>query len=235
MESRDPTKKESELWTKYKTLFVGRTKPMVQSLVLLSKIAVAAQNKANEITGGDFGIIDADDESRINTLGHYASILDNQITGVLLKKYGVKFDETGEIRIVAAPDSYDEGDIFPTFSGLGVAPFLIVAGIAGVVLLAAGFVTLRVVEERTKNETQRLMNDMRQLDAKMMQQPKEKREQWTTWRDEAAKQAAAAAKHIPGAKGLLEKLLGGKGTTIAIAAVAGIAALYFLIPTLRRN
>jgi len=235
METRDPTTKESELWTKYKMLFTASTKPKVQALVFLAKIANAAQNKADEITGTTHNVIDPDAAARINMLGHYAQILDNQITGVLLKKYGVQFDDAGEIAIVAAADGYSEGDKMPSFEGFGIAPILIVAGIAGVVLLAGGFITLKIIEERTKNETQRLMQDMAELDAQMLKRPKEQREQWTEWKATAAKQAAAAAKNIPGASGLLQKFLGSKGATIAIAAAAGIAALYFLSPKLRRN
>jgi outer membrane murein-binding lipoprotein Lpp len=234
METREPNARELALWKKYKAQFEGSTRPKVQALVMLAKIANSAQDTARAITGEPINIIDQETATRINTIGHYAQILDNQLTGVLLKKYGVRFDDAGELQIVAGP-GYDEADIMPSFEGLGVAPFLIVAGITAVVLLAGGFVTLRVVEERTKNETQRLMKDMAELDAKMLKQPKEQREQWTEWKTKAAKQAAAAAKHIPGASGLLQKFLGSKGATIAIAAGAGIAALYLLIPRLRRN
>lgn len=235
METRDPNTKEIALWRKYKAQFDGSTKPKVQALVLLAKIATAAQQKATDIARAPFQVMDEETAQRINMLGHYASILDNQITGVTLKKYGVQFTDVGELQIVASPGDYSEADIFPSFSGFGVAPFLIVAGIAGVVLLAGGFITLRIIEERTKNETARLMNDMAKLDAQMMQRPKEDREQWASWKADAAKQAAAAAKNIPGVSGLLQKFLGSKGATIAIAAAAGIAALYFLVPKLRRN
>ena len=235
METRDPTAKESALWIKYKTLFNASTKPKVQALVFWAKMANAAQNKANEITETTHTVIDPDAAERINMLGHYAQILDNQITGVLLKKYGIQFDDNGEISIVAAADGYSEADMMPRFEGFGIAPILIVAGIAGVVLLAGGFITMKIIEERTKNEKDRIFKDMAELDAEMMQRPKEQREEWTEWKATAAKQAAAAAKNIPGVSGLLQKFLGTKGATIAIAAAAGIAALYVLMPKLRRN
>jgi hypothetical protein len=235
METRDPNTQEIARWQKYKSQFEGSTRPKVQALVMLAKLADAAQNEATAITGTPQKIIDADAANRINMLGHYAQILDNQLTGVALKKYGVQFTDDGDVQIVASPGDYSEADILPSFSGFGVAPFLIVAGIAGVVLLAGGFITLRVIEERTKNESTRLMKDMAELDAKMMERPKEDRAQWDSWKAKAAKQAAAAAKNIPGASGLLQKFLGTKGATIAIAAAAGIAALYFLAPNLRRN
>jgi hypothetical protein len=235
METRDPNAQEIARWQKYKTQFSGSTGPKVQALVMLAKLADAAQNEATAITGTPRKIIDADAANRINMLGHYAQILDNQITGVVLKKYGVQFTDEGDIQIVASPGNFSEADVLPSFSGFGVAPFLIVAGIAGVVLLAGGFIALKIIEERTKNESTRLMKDMAELDAEMMQRPKEDREQWSSWKTKAAKQAAAAAKNIPGASGLLQKFLGTKGTTIAIAAAAGIAALYFLAPNLRRN
>jgi len=235
METRDPTTKETAAWTKYRMHFEASTKPKVQALVFLAKLANAAQNKADEITGTTHNIIDPDASARINMLGHYTQILDNQITGVLLKKYGVQFDDNGEIGIVAAADGYNEGDVMPRFEGFGIAPFLIVAGIAGVVLLAGGFIALKIIEERTKNETDRIMKDMAELDADMIKRPQAERQQWTEWKATAAKQAAAAAKNIPGATGLLQKFIGSKGASIAIAAAAGIAALYFLVPALRRN
>jgi outer membrane murein-binding lipoprotein Lpp len=235
METREPNTDEVKRWNDYRAKFEGSTKPKVQALVFWAKLANEAQNAASAITGTPVKLIDDETATRINTLGHYAQILDNQITGVLLKKYGVQFPDNGDIQIVASPANFDEGDVLPSFSGFGVAPFLIVAGIAGVVLLAGGFITLKIIEERTKNESARLMKDMADLDAKMMQRPKEDREQWDSWKAKAAKQAAAAAKNIPGASGLLQNFLGKKGATIAIAAAAGIAALYFLSPNLRRN
>jgi hypothetical protein len=232
MNTRDPDVQEIALWTKYRVQFQAITRPKVQALVFLAKVANAAQNEIQAITGTPQSIIDEASAKRINLLGHYSQILENQITGVALKKYGIKIDDNGEIGIFA--DAAPEGDIFPSFSGLGF-PFLIVAGIAAVTLLASGFITLKIIEARAKDETTRLMAKMTEADREMMNKPKEEREQWERWKKNAAKQAADAAKNIPGVNGLLERFIGTKGTSIAIGGLLGIAALYFLIPKLRRN
>lgn len=233
METREPTAAEAATWTRFKTQFEGSTKPKVQGLVLLAKVANAMQNKAQELTGSIPDLVDTDFEQRVNQLGSMAQKIDNQITGVILNKYGIKVDaSTGELSIVAPAGAYDEGDVL-TFQGFGGA--LIFVGIAAVVLLAAGFYTMKIMEDRTKAEVQQTLYKMQKLDAHMATQPTQIKEAWIESKKETAKQVAAAAKSIPGADGLIQKFLGSKGATIAIAAAAGIAALYFLVPRLRRN
>lgn len=232
MNTREPSKKESDFWERYKYRFENSTAPKMRALVLLAKVARAAQNEYELLTGERFEAVDQESAAKIIELGNYVQILENQITGVLLKKYAVKIDGD-EISIVGM--TADEGDIMPLFSGFGIAPILIAAGIAAVTLLGGGFVTLKIIETKTQNEAARISERLMIIDKKMMEQPKEKRDQWTKWKEQTAKQTAAAAKGIPGAPGLLSRFLGEKGATIAIAGIIGIAAAYLLIPQLRRN
>lgn len=231
--TRDSTDKENAVWLKFKTQFESSTKPKVQGLVLLAKTANAIQNTVQELTGSIPDLVDTDFEARVNQLGNMVQTIDNQITGVILKKYAISVDkDTGELQILAAPGQYNEGDVL-TFSGFG-NPLVYVA-IGAVVLLAGGFITLKVVEERTKAEVQNTLYKMQRLNAHMATQPEAIRKAYDKSKEQITEQVKAAAKQIPGATGLIEKFLGSKGATIAIAAAVGIAALYFLIPRLQRN
>lgn len=237
MNTRDATPAERDRWLKYKTQFEGRTKPMIEALNLLNGAADFMALAVAEIGGQSVVIVDDEQKQRIADLTHRMKILDRQISGVLLKKYFVKIDDIGDVGIVA--DTADESDIFPSFttpvSGFGVAPILIGVGIAAVTLLGGGFITLKILETQAKTESEKIMQRMQSVDAKMMQLPADKRSQWEKWRKSAIEQIKAQAKKIPGAEGLLSKFLGSKGTMIAIAGAVAIAAAYFLLPKIRRN
>lgn len=232
MNTREPTPKESELWDRFRGRFETSTGPKVRALILLARVAAAAGNEFERLTGIPFVVIDAQIATDIANLGRYAQILENQISGVLLKKYAIQIDD-GDLSIVGS--GAPEGDIMPQFSGFGVAPILIAAGIAAVTLLGGGMIALGIIEERSKNEALRITERLSQLDREMLKQPEEKRAQWTAWKKQTAAETAAAAKQIPGGSGLLSKFLGDKGTAIAIAGLLAIAGAYFLIPQLRRN
>lgn len=238
METREATKREAAIWNRYKTQFDAKTKPMVEALVLLKNFAKFLELGISEISGQTITVVDESQSAVIQDLHSRVLILDSQISGVLVKKYFIKIDDAGEIGIFA--DSAPEGDIFPPFvtnsiSGFGAIPILVGVGIAAVTLLAGGFIALKIIETRATDESQRLMSRMQEVDRDMMQQPKEIRDNWTKLRNSAIKQAKAAAEKIPGVRGLLDRLLGGSGAKIALFGALGIAALYLLIPKLRRN
>jgi len=234
MNTRPPTEQEFRRWVTYKTRFIGKTKPMVQALVVFGEIANAAQNEIERITGQRPNIVTEQQAQRINEIGRRASILDNQITGVLLQKYGVAIDDDGTLNIVAA--AAPEGDIYPRDEmALGIAPIIIAVGIAAVTLLIAGDQAEDRLEKQAQIEATRLQQKMLAADLEMMKQPSEKRTQWEQWKKQAATRAKEAAKAIPGSTGWIQKFLGNKGTSILVAGVIGIAAAYFLIPKLRRN
>jgi hypothetical protein len=238
MNTRDADTRESGLWLKYKTRFEARTKPMIEALNLLGSAARFMETAVKNISGNDIDIIDDAQTQRIAALYYRMQVLDRQITGVLLKKYFVKFDDAGEIGIFA--DAADEADVFPALtetgvSGFGAVGILIGIGIAAVTLLVGGFEVLKGMEIQADKEAKRIMERMQAVDAKMMQLPPEKRQDWISFRKSAVEQVKAQAKKIPGAEGLLAKFLGSKSASMLIAGGLGIAALYFLIPRLRRN
>ena len=234
MNKRQPTENESIRWMRFKTRFDAKTKPMVQGLVLLARLADRAQNFINETTGASVVLVDQNNAANINELGRRAEIIERQITGVLLQKYGVQFDDTGAINIVAA--SAPESDIYPRDEiSLGIAPIIIVAGIAAVTLLIAGDQVEDMLEKKAKIEALKLQAKMLEADRQMMSKAPEVRQQWERWKKNAAETVAKVAEDMPGSKGWLERFLGGKSTSILVAGVVGVAALYFLLPKLRRH
>jgi hypothetical protein len=118
---------------------------------------------------------------------------------------------------------------------LGLAPIIIVAGIAAVTLLLAGDQVKKGLEEKTKIEALRLQQKILAADKEMINKSDAVRKQWESWRKDAAQTIKNVATSIPGTEGLAEKLLGTKGASILVAGLVGIAALYFLIPSFRRN
>lgn len=233
MNTRPPTEAESARWVTFKTRFDGQTKPMVQGLVLLGQIANDAQNLADSL-GVKLSIVTKQDADIINEIGRRAAIIDRQITGVLLQKYGVQIDDSGALNIVAA--SAPESDVFPNDEiNLGIAPIIIVAAIAAVTLLIAGDQAEDMLEKKAKIEALKLQQKMIEADRQMMNKPPEVRQQWERWKKTAAEHVKTVAKDLPGSQGWLQKFIGNKGTSIFVAGIVGIAALYFLLPKLRRN
>jgi len=233
MNTRPPTETESNRWIGFRTRFEGRTKPMVQGLVMLAQIANDAQNLANSL-GVQLTIVTEADARLINEIGRRAEIIDRQITGVLLQKYGVQIDDSGGLNIVAA--TAPESDVFPNDEiNLGIAPIIIVAAIAAVTLLISGDQVEEMLEKKAKIAALKLQQKMIEADRQMMSQPTEKRQQWERWKKNAAEQVSNVAKDIPGSQGWLQKFVGNKGTSILVAGIVGIAAVYFLLPKIRRN
>jgi hypothetical protein len=206
---------------------------MVQGLVMLAQIANDAQNLANSL-GVQLTIVTEADARLINEIGRRAEIIDRQITGVLLQKYGVQIDDSGGLNIVAA--TAPESDVFPNDEiNLGIAPIIIVAAIAAVTLLISGDQVEEMLEKKAKIAALKLQQKMIEADRQMMSQPTEKRQQWERWKKNAAEQVSNVAKDIPGSQGWLQKFVGNKGTSILVAGIVGIAAVYFLLPKIRRN
>jgi hypothetical protein len=235
MEStREPTQIESDRWEAYQHRFIGRTSPLVKSLVLLAQLAESAQNEIKSITGKIINIIDADQAAAINEIGRRAQILDNQITGVLLQKYAIQLDNDGKLNIVAP--SAPEGDIYPrTDMSLGIAPIIIAAGIMAITLLIGADEANDALEKKARIEAIKLQQKMLDADREMMSLPDNQRKQWEQWKTHAAETAKNAVANIPGSSGWIEKFLGKKGSSILVAGLVAVAAAYFLIPTLRRN
>jgi hypothetical protein len=239
MNTREATAKESNTWLQYKTRFEAKTKPMIEALKILDSAARFLETGVKQVSGQDVDIVTDAQAQRIAALYHRMQILDRQITGVLLKKYFVKFDDSGEIGIFA--DVADESDIFPAFSdqesmsGFGAVGILIGIGIAAVTLLGGGFITLKIMETQAETEAKKIAERMQKVDAAMMKLSPDKVKQYESLRESAVKQAKEFAKNVPGVSGMLSKFLGAKGASIAIAGGLAIAALYFLLPRLRRN
>lgn len=237
MNTRDATAREGNLWLKYKTRFDGKTKPMIEALNLLANAAGFMEPVVNNFIGDDIDIITHEQQQQIAALYHRMQTMDRQISGVILKKYFVKFDDSGEIAIFA--DQADEADVLQpldgSVSGFGGVGILIGIGIAAVTLISGGFFTMQIMETQAETEAKKIMERMQKVDARMMKLPPEKVAQWEKIKASAIEQVKAHAAKIPGASGLLSKFLGSKGASIAIAGGLAIAAAYFLIPQLRRN
>lgn len=227
METRKPTREESRRWIAFRSRFDHRTSPMVKALVTLANLADEAQN----ITGTT--IIDAETAKRVNDIGYRARIMSSQIDGVLLKNYFVQIDDTGALNIVA--NQADEADIYPTEENLGIAPILIGIGIAVVTLLIAGDQHQRALEKEAKVEAIKLQRKMVEADLEMMSAPAEKRKQWESWKKTTAKNADVVAKRLNGNKSWMQRFVGERATSMLVAAAIGVAALYILLPQLRRN
>lgn len=233
-ETRQPTQIESARWETFRNRYERKTKPLVQALIVFAKLADSAQSSIESITGTRPNIIDAKQAAIINELGRRARILDNQITGVLLQKYAVQIDDEGNLNIVGA--SAPEGDIYPRDEALlGLAPIIIAAGIFAVTLLIAGDDANDALEKQARIEALKLQQKMLQADREMMKRPEPERKQWEAWKKNAAATAKQAAASIEGSQSWLEKFIGKKGTSILTAGIIGVAALYFLLPALRRN
>jgi hypothetical protein len=232
MNTRDANASEARHWINYKARFESKTKPMISALNILRLAGRGMENAVEEITGNTVVVIDEQSNKVINDLYHRMQIMDRQISGVLLKKYYVQFNVRGDNDIDIVAPVADEADIMPAFEGVGI---LIGIGIAAVTLMAGGFFTMKILDTQAEVESKRIAAKMQQVDANMMKLSPEKRSQWNSWKTKAIEAAKAAAKDIPGAKGLLEKFLGSKGVSLAIGGLIAIAGLYFLIPALRRN
>jgi hypothetical protein len=235
MSTREVTDAEYRIWQKFRERFERKTGPTIQALIAFAKIADSAQNMIYETTGRNPQILDGDTAARINLLGQYAQRIENQITGVIMKKYAIQIDSDGRLNIVAA--SAPEGDIIPPdpFTGFGGWPIVALIGIAAVTLLVGGWEILSGMEINAKKEAIDLQQKMIAADSEMIKQSPAIRAQWEKWKKQAANAAKQAAASIPEARSLLEKWIGKRGISMAIAGVVGIAGLYFLIPRIRRN
>lgn len=232
--TRKPTKDESERWERYRNSFDRKTKPVVDGLLSLGGIAIDAQREIEEITGKAPNIITQDQLKTLATIEYRAQILNRQINGVLTHKYAVQFDDENQLNIVGATAA--EGDIYPSEDmSLGLAPIIIAAGIFAVTLLMSGDAANDALEKKAKIEALKLQQRMLQADKEMMFLPESQRKQWEDWKKKAASAAKIAASQIPDSESWLDKFFGRKSTTILTAGAVGIAALYFLLPKLRRN
>lgn len=228
MDTRPPSSAESKRWTAYRRRFENVTAPLVKSLGVLGNMAESAE----QITGTT--ILDDDTAAVLNDLGYRATILSNQITGVLLKKYCVQIDDDNNLNIVA--DQASEADIYPsTALSLGIAPILIAAGIFAVTLLIGADQANDALEKKAKIEATKLQQKLVDADLQMASAPADQRAQWEKWKKQSKKQAELVAHNAHDNQSWLQKFLGEKGATVVIASLLGIAALYALLPALRRN
>lgn len=233
METRAPNSEEISRWNRFRNYFEQITAPKVKALVVLAQICESAESEIYTLTGTRQIILTVKHKDVVTEIMRRSAIIDRLIQNVLLKKYGVQFDSEGNLAIVGA--SANEGDIYPRDQiNLGVAWFVVV-GIAAVVLLIAGDQNNRRLAADTENEAIKLHRILVETDIKMMKESKEIRERWESWKDKSAKAAKAALRDSPSTPGWIASIFGDRGTSMLIAGAVGIAALYFLIPALRRN
>lgn len=233
METRAPNANEIARWNRFRNYFENVTAPKVKALGVLAKICESAEAEVETLTGTRPVILRPKDKEVITEIMRRGAIMDRLIQKVLLQKYGVQFDDKGNLAIVGA--AADEGDIYPRDQiDLGVAWF-VVAGIAAVVLLLAGDQNNERLAADTENEAVKLHRFLVETDVKMLKEPKEVRDRWVDWKDKSAKAARAALRDSPSKPGWLSHIFGDKGTSMIVAGAVGIAAIYFLVPALRRN
>lgn len=237
METRLPTQDEQHIWDRYQMRFERQTKPMIQSLVMLAQIGNDAQILIESITDQKISIVTDDAATRINTIGRYAQIIEHQITGVLLQKYGIQIDASGRMDITAF-STPPEGDIMPPkpFDGFGIAPqILVLVGVGVATLLVGGWEILTGLETQAKREATALQSKMIAADAEMMTRPAAERKQWSIFKKNTADAVKNATGKLSDGQSFFEKWIGKRGVSIGIAGIIGIAALYFLVPRLRKN
>lgn len=233
METRTPNSQEINQWNRFRKRFEGSVAPKIKGLVLLAQIARSAENKIAEITGGNPDIITDEQTAIISEIGRRGAIIDRQITGVLTQKYGVQWNENG-LNIVGS--GAPESDIYPR-NGLefGIVPWLVVAGIAAVVLLMSGDQVVEGLSKKSETEAVKLQRRLVDADIEMMKRPEADRKRWEKWKAESAKAARAALRDSPETPSWFGHIFGEKSTSILIAGAVGIAAVYFLVPMMRRN
>lgn len=229
----EPTKDQAQQWARYKNKVRIKTIPTVKAAIQLGYIALDAQKKIYELTSSLPDIVTTQDESILNSLGLRSEILNRQISKVALQKYGVQFVE-GDINIVSW--TQNEKDQYPSDEiQMGIAPFIIVAGIAAFTLLVAGDQAADRLETKAKLEAVRLQKKMLAADKYMITQPAPVRASWTKWKDQAAIKTKEALKNLSVDKSFMEKFLG-KGPTMGLI-IGGlvIAGLLIAPPKLKRG
>lgn len=233
METREPTTTEIKRWNHFRNYFENVTGPKIKALGVLTKICQSAENEIETLTGTKPQLVTDKDKEIIAEIGRRGAIIDRLIQKVLLRRYGVQIDDDGNLTIVGA--QADEGDVYPQNEiNMGVA-WLVVVGIAAAVLLLAGDQNNERLAADTENEAIKLQRRLIEQDIKLLQAPKEVRDRWVEWKDKSAKAARAALRDSPTTPGWFGKIFGQKGTSILIAGIVGIAAVYFLVPVMRRN
>jgi len=228
-----PTNAQTQQWAKYKNRVRMKTIPMVKAVIQLGYIALDAQKTIFDLTGSLPDIVTTRDESILNSLGYRSSILNRQISNVALQKYALQFRD-GDINIVSWKQ--EEKDVYPRDEiNMGIAPFVIIAGIAAFTLLVAGDQASDRLEQKAKIEALRLQKKLLEADQYMITQPAPVRASWTKWKSQAAAKAKEALKNLPVSKSFLEKFLG-KGPVMALV-IGGviIAGLLIAPPKFRRG
>lgn len=201
---------------------------MVRALVLLARYANDAQNEITRLTGSIPDIVTTSDERIINEIGRRGELLSDYIEGVYLKRYAVRFAD-GDLDIVSFNQEHT-ALAYPTdeiqIDGFGIAPIIVVAGIAAVTLLIAGDQAADRLEQQTKLEALKIQNKMIDADRYMATQPEPIRKQWGEWKESAATRAKEAAKNLRENTPWIERFLGKKGTAglfVGLFALGGIA------------
>lgn len=229
--TRELSAREKANWIEFKSFFDSVISPKIQALQYGFKAVKKLRDVAFELTGEN--VIDlANNEVRVSSLVRKMEAMDRCIMKVLTNRYGLQFDPASkEFAIVSPPINFDESDTvkFDGFGGILVLIGMITVVVAGV------WGTVRIMEERTKWEVADLQYKMQKLNAHMATKTKEIQAEYKKNQQKTTEQIAEISKQLPGSGSLLSDLIGSKGSTIAIAAAIGIAALYFLSPKLRRN
>lgn len=228
---RDPTEAESRRWTEWR----AKTENVVakgQALVLLAKVGDKMQIKIEQLTGIKPEIVTEIDGGIVNEIGRRAKILNELITGVLLRNYYVRFvdlpDVGNQIQIVSMKEEVDPSDIYPEDEiQMGIAPIIVATAIAAVVLLIAGDQASDRLNQQIEIERTKLQSRMIEADKDIVTQPPDVRAQWDAWKKSSAKTMKEMAADNPVAKSWLEKLIGETGTSALIIGALAIGALAF--------
>ena len=223
----DPTPSQSKQWAAFKARVQKRTMPRATALVIARGVARDAESMAERLTGRQVLIVTPDDDQAISEIARRATLLDKYIAKAELKDYGVQF-RNGDLNIVAFEDNEaTRADVYPldSLAGFGLAPIVIVAGIAALTLLIAGDQAADRLEKEAEIEATRLQKRALDLDAQMMRQPAEVRDQWDRWKKQSHDRAIEKAKQAGANVPLLDKLIGKGGKTSLIGGLLLLAAV----------
>lgn len=228
---RQPSEAESAKWLRYQNRVKEITR-IITNVGKLGGIATQMEIELNNITGKFISIWTNNNKIELDDLVSRIEILNQQIAGVYLKKYAVKFvnDDINIVALNVAGNLEEiQKDTYPIDNNnlnFGIAPIIVVAGIAAVTLLIGGDQAADRLESKAKIEAIRLQKKMVKANLEMAKAPEPQQKLWSKWMGKAAKMAEQAAKGSKPDVSFLD-MLKQKGSTalvLVLMAAAGVLA-----------
>jgi hypothetical protein len=222
MTTRPPTQQESNRWDSFFNRLTQRTLKQTKGCLGLGEGAA----KMRVFIEGTLKVtvpwpIDNDDVSVLKDIQARAALMNRLADKVLLKTYAVSF-QNGTLDIVAPPGIDKEAvmdDIYPAEGlQLGIAPIIVVAGIAAVTLLIAGDQAADRLETQAKVEALKLQRQMVETDQAMATADPAVKASYEKWKAQNAAMFGKAMANLSAdskSTGWVERFLG-SGPTMAL-------------------